>query len=79
MPDQKPQIYAFDSFRLDVPNRELLRDGRPVAYQRAIRLNPGYASAHQWYGKYLLTTDRPAEAGVEFETRSGDRSAVSIH
>lgn len=31
MSEQKPQIYEFDNFRLDVPNRELLRDGTHVA------------------------------------------------
>ena len=31
MPEQKQQIYEFDNFRLDVLNRELLRDGSPVA------------------------------------------------
>jgi DNA-binding winged helix-turn-helix (wHTH) protein len=30
MLEQKQQIYAFDNFRLDVRNRELLCDGRPV-------------------------------------------------
>jgi DNA-binding winged helix-turn-helix (wHTH) protein/TolB-like protein/tetratricopeptide (TPR) repeat protein len=30
MLEQKQQIYAFDNFRLDVRNRELLRDGTPV-------------------------------------------------
>lgn len=30
MLEQKQQIYAFDNFRLDVRNRELLRDGAPV-------------------------------------------------
>ena len=31
MLEQKQHIYGFDNFRLDVPNRELLRDGSPVA------------------------------------------------
>ncbi|MFL6230335.1 MAG: winged helix-turn-helix domain-containing protein [Pyrinomonadaceae bacterium] len=30
MQEQKQQIYGFDDFRLDVPNRQLLRDGRSV-------------------------------------------------
>lgn len=30
MLEQKQQIYGFDDFRLDVSNRQLLRDGRPV-------------------------------------------------
>jgi DNA-binding winged helix-turn-helix (wHTH) protein len=28
--ERRPQIYEFDDFRLDVGNRRLLRDGRPV-------------------------------------------------
>ena len=31
MSGQKQKIYEFDNFRLDVPNRELLRDGSAVA------------------------------------------------
>ena len=31
MREQKQQIYRFDNFRLDVSNRQLLRDGQPVA------------------------------------------------
>lgn len=31
MQEQKPQIYGFDDFRLDVANRQLERSGRPVA------------------------------------------------
>src|SRR5258705_6901704 len=31
MREQRRQVYGFDDFRLDVANRELLRDGRPVA------------------------------------------------
>ena len=31
MREQKQQIYEFDDFRLDVSNRQLLHDGKPVA------------------------------------------------
>jgi DNA-binding winged helix-turn-helix (wHTH) protein/TolB-like protein/Flp pilus assembly protein TadD len=31
MLEQKQQLYGFDNFRLDVSNRQLLDDGRPVA------------------------------------------------
>ncbi len=31
MREQKPQVYGFDDFRLEVSNRQLLHDGRPVA------------------------------------------------
>jgi TolB-like protein/DNA-binding winged helix-turn-helix (wHTH) protein/Tfp pilus assembly protein PilF len=33
MSEQNRQIYGFDNFRLDVPNRRLLRDGAPVSLQ----------------------------------------------
>jgi serine/threonine-protein kinase len=42
----------------------------PVAemeYKRAIDLNPGYASAHQWYGRYLILVGRFAEATAELK------------
>ena len=42
-------------------------DDAESEYRRAISLNPGYASAHQWYAEYLLTTERPAEAEVELK------------
>ena len=33
MSEQNSQIYGFDTFRLDVSNRTLLRDGAPVPLQ----------------------------------------------
>ena len=35
------------------------------AFKRAIELNPGYSSAHQWYGLYLAAMDRMTEAFAE--------------
>jgi len=37
-------------------------------YQRAIELNPGYATAHQWYGMYLISLGRLDEALMELTT-----------
>jgi serine/threonine-protein kinase len=37
------------------------------AFQRAIALNPNYATAHQWYGECLSLTGRPDEALAELE------------
>ncbi|MBZ5564385.1 MAG: tetratricopeptide repeat protein, partial [Acidobacteriia bacterium] len=34
-------------------------------FQRAIELNPGYASAHQWYSQYLMARGRTAESLAE--------------
>jgi eukaryotic-like serine/threonine-protein kinase len=42
----------------------------PVAeleYKRAIELNPGSASAHQWYGRHLLLMGRFSEATEELK------------
>lgn len=36
-------------------------------FRRGIQLGPGYATAHQWYGIYLLTVGRLAEAQAEIE------------
>ena len=42
----------------------LARDwaGVEEGFLRAIELNPGYATAHQWYALYLAATGRPTEA-----------------
>jgi serine/threonine-protein kinase len=36
------------------------------AFQRAIELQPGYATAHQWYGNFLSVTGRDKECIAEF-------------
>jgi serine/threonine-protein kinase len=36
-----------------------------AGFQRAIRLNPNYAQAHQWYANYLAAQGRHAEAEEE--------------
>jgi TolB-like protein/DNA-binding winged helix-turn-helix (wHTH) protein len=37
-------------------------------YQRAIALNPGYATAHQWYGWHLIVMGRSADGIAELRT-----------
>ena len=37
------------------------------AFRRAIELNPGYATAHQWYGNFLSVVGRAEESIAEFE------------
>ena len=37
-------------------------DRADVEFRRAIELNPGYATAHQWYGTLLAETGRHKEA-----------------
>ena len=39
-----------------------------LEYQRAIELNPAYATAHQWYAAYLSAMGRHGEALREIET-----------
>jgi TolB-like protein/DNA-binding winged helix-turn-helix (wHTH) protein/Tfp pilus assembly protein PilF len=39
--------------------------GAELEYQRAIELNPNYATAHQWYGMHLAAMRRFAEAEAE--------------
>jgi len=46
-------------------NYELDWAGAGQGYRRALELNPGYATAHHWYGYYLLLSGRPKEAEVE--------------
>jgi TolB-like protein/DNA-binding winged helix-turn-helix (wHTH) protein/Tfp pilus assembly protein PilF len=39
--------------------------GAEKEFQRAIELNPGYATAHSWYAQYLVSTGRMQEALAE--------------
>jgi Tfp pilus assembly protein PilF len=36
-------------------------------FERALQLNPGYASAHHWYGNLLATVGRPEQAVSEMQ------------
>lgn len=36
------------------------------SFKRALELSPNYATAHQWYGEYLLVVGKSNEALVEF-------------
>jgi serine/threonine protein kinase/Tfp pilus assembly protein PilF len=54
-------------------------DGAGRAYRRALELNPGYATGHQWYSWVLLVTGNPDRALVEAHTALElDPSAISI-
>jgi TolB-like protein/tRNA A-37 threonylcarbamoyl transferase component Bud32/Tfp pilus assembly protein PilF len=39
-------------------------------FQRALELNPGYATAHQWYAEYLVVRGRLEEGFAQFEQAS---------
>jgi DNA-binding winged helix-turn-helix (wHTH) protein/Tfp pilus assembly protein PilF len=41
------------------------RDAAEREFEQAIKLNPQYATAHQWYAIHLVVTGRPIEAEVE--------------
>jgi TolB-like protein/DNA-binding winged helix-turn-helix (wHTH) protein/Flp pilus assembly protein TadD len=51
------------AFCLDVFDWDL--DSAGKEYQRAIELNPGYATAHQWYASHLIVLGRNDEAIAE--------------
>ena len=40
-------------------------DAAQQEFQRAIQLNPGYATAHHWYAHYFLARNQPDNAMVE--------------
>jgi DNA-binding winged helix-turn-helix (wHTH) protein/TolB-like protein/Tfp pilus assembly protein PilF len=46
-------------------------------YKRALELNPGYATAHHWYGWYLITVGRREESVQEMK-RALELDPVSI-
>ena len=50
--------FSFDSFDWDWHSAER-------EFRRAIELNPGYATAHQWYAWHLIMLGRNAEAIAE--------------
>src|SRR6185295_9932864 len=41
--------------------------GADAAFQRAIQFNPGYSTAHHWYGEYLTAMGRFDEAFGQLE------------
>ena len=45
-------------------------------FERAIELNPGYATVHQWYGEFLIDTDR-VEESLRHLRRAVDLDPVS--
>jgi len=46
-------------------------------YQRALELNPNYATAHQWYAEYLAAMGRQTEARAEIR-RAGETDPLSL-
>jgi tetratricopeptide (TPR) repeat protein len=55
------------AFCLDVFDWDLESAGKE--YERAIELNPGYATAHQWYASHLMVLGRNDEAIAEMRKR----------
>src|SRR5260370_5785214 len=51
-----------------------------VEFRRALELNPGYPSAHQWYSELLAATGRLDEAITEVEcARALDPLSLIFH
>lgn len=63
--DSLPEAHA--SLALIVENYDWDWQTAEKEYRRAIQLNPGYASAHQWYAEYLTWEGRFDEASAESE------------
>jgi TolB-like protein/DNA-binding winged helix-turn-helix (wHTH) protein/Flp pilus assembly protein TadD len=55
-------------------------DAAEKEYQRAIELNPGYATAHHWYAYLLMSEGRAAEAMKQIQlARESDPLSVVIN
>src|SRR5580658_4760861 len=63
--DNLGEAHASLAFALDLYSWDW--DAAEREYKRAIALNPGYATAHQWYAWHLIMTGRTAEAIVEIK------------
>jgi len=63
--DNLGEAHASLAFALDLYGWDW--DAAEREYKRAIALNPGYATAHQWYAWHLVMTGRTAEAIVEIK------------
>src|SRR5436190_5257501 len=54
--------------------------GAEMEFQRAIALDPSYATTHQWYSIYLLAAGRPEEAHREIQfARQRDPLSVPVN
>jgi tetratricopeptide (TPR) repeat protein len=63
--DNLGEAHASLAFALDLYGWDW--DAAEREYKRAIALNPGYATARQWYAWHLIMTGRTAEAIVEIK------------
>jgi TolB-like protein/DNA-binding winged helix-turn-helix (wHTH) protein/Flp pilus assembly protein TadD len=63
--DNLSEAHASLAFALDLYGWDW--DAAEREYKRAIALNPGYATAHQWYAWHLIMTGQTSEAIVEIK------------
>jgi serine/threonine protein kinase/TolB-like protein/Flp pilus assembly protein TadD len=54
-------------------------DGAEAEFREAVRLNPDYASARQWYASYLAAMGRPDEAERETSEAQKRETSLVIH
>jgi tetratricopeptide (TPR) repeat protein len=64
--DQLAEAHTSLAFALDLYAWDWKAAGSE--YRRALELNPGYATAHQWYGWHLMVTGQTAEGITELRT-----------
>ena len=63
--DNLGEAHASLAFALDLYGWDW--DAAEREYKRALTLNPGYATAHQWYAWHLIMTGQTGEAIVEIK------------
>jgi TolB-like protein/Flp pilus assembly protein TadD len=64
--DQLAEAHTSLAFALDLYAWDWEAAGSE--YRRALALNPGYATAHQWYGWHLMVTGHTADGIAELRT-----------
>jgi TolB-like protein/DNA-binding winged helix-turn-helix (wHTH) protein/Tfp pilus assembly protein PilF len=73
--DNSAQAHTSLALSLDLYGWEW--DAAEKEYERALQLNPGYATAHQWYAWHLLVTGRTHEGLLELR-RAYSRDPLSL-
>jgi TolB-like protein/DNA-binding winged helix-turn-helix (wHTH) protein/Flp pilus assembly protein TadD len=64
--DQLAEAHTSRAFALDLYAWDW--DAAESAYRRALALNPGYATAHQWYAWHLMVMGRTADGIGQLKT-----------
>ncbi len=74
--DQLGEAYVSLAVFLGLKNGDAA--AQEVAFKRALELNPNYATAHQWYGSFLVTHGR-AEEGLAHRRKALELDPLSAN